>query len=338
MTTTTAAALAFLSDPASYPHRPATVEVVETHMSVVFLAGDRVYKMKKPIRLSFVDFTALEARRVNCEREFALNQRLAPGVYLETLALVRRADGALALGGDGVPVEWLVVMRRLDHDGLMSQTVAMGKVQPADIDRLCDGLAAFYADTQRIAITPAELLASWRDAVDRVEASLTEPAFRLPPPLVAKAIGSLRSQLVQAEDLIAVRASGGFIVDGHGDLRPDHVQLGPPLLVIDRLEFDARLRRIDPFAEVIFLGMECERLGADWIGARLVEGLEARLGDAPAAALLSFYRFYCCCLRAGLSIEHLRDAEPRTPERWPRQACEYLTLALASFPASPRQS
>ena len=321
--------VAFLSDPTSYPHRPATVEAIETHMSFVFLAGERVYKMKKPIHLSFVDFTSLEARRLNCEREVALNQRLAPGVYLRTLPVVRLADERLAMGGDGVPIEWLVVMRRLDQEGLMSQAVGRGNVRPPDIDRLCDALAQFYADARRIEITPTELLTSWREAVDRTEASLTEPAFRLPRPQVGKAIKSLRVLLAGAEGLIGARARDGRIVDGHGDLRPEHVQLGPPLLVIDRLEFDERLRRLDPFDEVIFLGMECERLGAAWIGGQLVEGIKARLGDEPPAALLRFYHCYRACLRAGLSIEHLRDAKPRTPERWPRQACEYLKLAGA---------
>lgn len=100
----------FLSQPGSYPVRPPSVAVLETHMSLVFLAGDLVYKMKRPVRLPFVDYTTLEARRLNCEREVTLNQRLAPGVYLGAIPLLRRADGSLSLVGSGAPVEWLVVI------------------------------------------------------------------------------------------------------------------------------------------------------------------------------------------------------------------------------------
>lgn len=297
-------------------------------MSWVFLAGELVYKMKKPVRLDFVDFSTLEARRHNCERELALNQRLAPGVYLDVVPLMRRADGELALGGDGVPVEWLVVMRRLDERRLLDRAVAAGAVTESDIDRLCDQLAAFYRETPRVDIAPNELVAWWRELVALSERSLTDPRFGLARADVAGPLQALHDFLDRDAGLLAARAVGGRIVDGHGDLRPEHVHLGPPMRIIDRLEFDARLRRVDPFDEIGFLGLECERLGAAWIGRRLREGLERRLRGRPPAPLLRFYRCYRACLRARLSIEHLRDPEPRTPEHWPGQARAYLTLAL----------
>jgi len=327
-----AAVLAFLADPASYPERPPRVEAIETHMSRVFLAGDRVYKLKKPIRLSFVDFSTLEARRRNCDREFALNQELAPGVYLGVVPLVRARDGKLTIDGDGATVEWLLVMRRLRRDRLLNEVIAQGDLKAADIDRLCDVLASFYARTPRIECSPAALIAWWNDSIDLVEKSLTDPLFNLPTADVARLVAALRQFIGHDSSLILARLAAGRILDGHGDLRPEHVHLGPQILLIDRLEFDDRLRWTDPFDEVGFLALECEMLGAKWAGELLVHGLCKRLGETPPIRLLRFYRCYRAALRARLSIEHLRDPAPRTPERWPRQARAYLGLALGALP------
>lgn len=326
------AVVAFLCDPASYPARPEAVRVIETHMSFVFIAGELVYKLKKPIRLGFVDFTGLESRRRNCEREVALNQRLAPGVYLGLVAVTRSSGGELALAGDGAPVDWLVAMRRLDGNALLDRMIADGRVEAADIDRLSDTLARFYAEARRIEITPLELIALWRQSIALVEQSLTDPIFALPAARASPPIAALHDFLDCQGDLIVARLIGGHIVEGHGDLRPEHVHPGPPTLLIDRLEFDDRLRWTDPFDEIGFLGLECAHLGAGWIGPELVQAMSRRLKDHPLPELLRFYRCYRACLRARLSIEHLRDAQPRTPERWPRQALEYLDLAAASLP------
>ena len=324
--------LAFMTNPAAYPEQPRSVEMVETHMSHVFIAGDLVYKMKKPIRLGPIDFTTLEARRQNCEREYALNQRLAPGIYLAVVPLMRRPDGALALGGEGNPVEWFVLMRRLDRNQMLDHLVAHGQVQPADIDRLCAVLTDYYAGSPRIDISPQTLIASWHTGIDLIEKSLTDPIFALPVDAVSRPIQALRHTLENHAGMFVARLVEGRIVDGHGDLRPEHVYLGPQTLIIDRLEFDERLRWTDPFDETSFLGLECERFDAAWIGPYLIDCLSQRLQDKPLPMLLRFYRCYRACLRARLSIEHMRDPHPRTPEKWPRQTHEYLTIALNSLP------
>ncbi len=324
--------LDFLSSPGTYPNQPRSVQLTETHMSYVFMAGDLVYKMKKPIRLGTIDFTTLEARRLNSERELALNPRLAPGVYLKVMPVVRQPGGRLTLAGEGVPIEWLVVMRRLDHDKLLDHRVPHGKVGPADIDQLCEVLTDFYQEAPRIDISPHALVALWRNSIDLTEKSLTDPIFALPAEDVARPIQALRHFLDHHAGILAARAIEGCIRDGHGDLRPEHVHLGPQTLIIDRLEFDETLRRVDPFDEASLLGLECERLGMAWIGPYLVECLMQHLQDRPLPILLRFYRCYRACLRARLSIEHMRDPHPRTPEKWPQQTHEYLAIALNSIP------
>jgi uncharacterized protein len=316
---------AFLSDPASYPGHPSHVEVIETHMSRVFIAGERVYKIKKPMRFPFVDFTSLEQRRLNCIRELELNQELAPDVYLGVLAVSRQPSGPLAIGGGGEPVEWLIVMQRLDREFLLDNALRSGKAGPDHAEKLARILARFYEHAPRIGLGGEDLVQWWREAVSVTGRSLTNPSFALPALAVDRQLNFLQRFLVDNAETIAARAPQ--IVDGHGDLRPEHVHLGPPLRLIDRLEFNPRLRWSDPFDEVVFLGMECERLGAPWFGQRLLQELSRRLGQAPPHELLQFYRCYRACLRARLSIEHLLDPRPRTPERWPVQAREYLKLA-----------
>lgn len=321
------AVFALLADPASYPGHPSKVEAIETHMSRVFLAGDRVYKIKKAMRFPFVDFSSLEQRRLNCLRELELNQALAPDVYLGVLPIAHQASGALAIGGEGDPVEWLVVMRRLDRDGLLDNALRNGTGRPKHADEVAGIIGRFYRGARRIGLTGEDLLDWWREAVALTASSLTNPFLSLPARSVEKPLEFLQRFLTADVDAIAARAP--LILDGHGDLRPEHVHLGPPIRLIDRLEFNARLRWTDPYDEAVFLGMECERLGAPWFGPRLLERLSGLLGEAPPAPLLQFYRCYRACLRARLSIEHLLDTSPRTPERWPAQARDYLSLALA---------
>jgi aminoglycoside phosphotransferase family enzyme len=123
------------------------------------------------------------------------------------------------------------------------------------------------------------------------------------------------------------------LVDGHGDLRPEHVCLNTPPVIIDCLEFSERLRQVDPFDEITYLGLECTRLGAPWIGPRLLARLSAALDDPVKPRLLRFYAGYRACVRARLALAHLDDPCPREPERWPHLAREYLRLGVELNPA-----
>ena len=126
---------------------------------------------------------------------------------------------------------------------------------------------------------------------------------------------------------IEKRIASGWIIEGHGDLRPEHVCLLPRPVIIDCLEFDRRMRILDPYDEVNFLGLECAMHGADWVGPLLLQTLEQRIGHAPPPGLLSTYTAFRAVLRARLCIAHLLDSSPMTPERWPRETRAYLAVA-----------
>lgn len=147
------AKVAFLGCPESYCPAPAEVIPRETHMSWVFLAGERVYKLKKPVHFPYLDFSTIARRERACRAELRLNRRLAPDVYLDVLPLTNGAQGMM-LGGEGVPVDWLVQMKRLDERHMLDRLIIEGRVQTSDIDRLVDVLARFYRTAAPTSVAP----------------------------------------------------------------------------------------------------------------------------------------------------------------------------------------
>lgn len=315
--------IALLSRPAAYGPGVDAVETVETHMSLLFLAGPTVYKLKKPVVYPFLDFRTLAARERNCRDELRLNRRLAPDVYLGLSTITREADGRLALDGSGEVVDWLVRMRRLPAGRTLERLIATGTVSEADVDAIAAVLARFYAGAECGRLGAEEFVAQFRSEHAASRQVLDGFAPELSSPLLAE----VQRFLDEDHALLRARVAAGRIVDGHGDLRPEHVWLNAPPVIIDCLEFNERLRQVDPFDEVTYLGLECARLGAPWIGPRLRAQLAAALGDAVDPRLLRFYAAYRACVRARLALAHLNDAAPRDPERWQPLARDYLRLA-----------
>lgn len=310
--------------------RCAAPQVRETHMSWLLFGPDRVFKLKKPVRTDALDFSTPALRERDAREELRLNRRLAPGVYLGLLAL--QWDGAAL---DLVPeeaarpertVDWLVAMRRLPAERMLDRMVLDGCVTPDHVDALARRLSAFYREAARPPVAPAAHLARLRheQAVNR--RVLATPALGLAA-ATEGVLAAFDRALAAGEGALAARVRRGCLVDGHGDLRPEHVCLVEPPLVIDALEFDAGLRLVDPFDELGFLGLECEMVGGAWIGPRLVARCAQALGDHPPPALLALWRAYRALVRARLSLAHLLDAAPRAPERWRPAAQRYLACA-----------
>jgi aminoglycoside phosphotransferase family enzyme len=316
----------FLSRPQAYGLTDAPIERRETHMSWVFFAGDRVYKLKKPVRLPYLDFSSLERRRHACAAELRLNRRLAADVYLDVVPLTLHL-GALQLAGLGRIVDWLVVMRRLDESRMLEHRLA-DHIQDRELDELAALLVRFYRHAMRVHVAPARHLADWRAAVAYNRKILLEPRLGLPAGLVRRIDGVQRRFLRRHGDRLAERARDGRILDAHGDLRPEHIWLSDGLRIIDCLEFSAPLRANDPLDEIAFLDLECEQLGAPEAGRRIRERVLRGLDETADGPLYRFYRCYRAALRARLSIAHLLEPDPRTPEKWPRRARQYLAIAL----------
>lgn len=317
----------FLSQPSAYPDAPGTVELRETHMSMVFLAGERVFKLKKPVDYAVLDYSTLARRQQAVADEVRLNRRLAPEVYLGARALRRTPDGTLTLGTGGEIVDWLVEMRRLPEAETLTSRIAAGTATPEDIRRVTDRLAAFYRSLVPAAITAAQYLDRFAVEHRKTAEVLADPDFNLDGDRVARAFAAFDTAFDAARPLLTARIAESHIVEGHGDLRPDHVFLTDPPLLIDCLEFSLDLRSVDPFDEIAFLGLECALLGADWVFPTLRAGLSKALDDDPPQALVTFYWCYRALLRARLALLHLYDPVVRNPEKWRPLARRCLVLA-----------
>lgn len=318
--------VAFLSRPEAYAHAIGELTRKETHMSWVFLVGDRVYKLKKPVCFPYLDFSTLARREAACRAEFSLNRRLAPDVYIGVTPLVVSRQG-LSLGGEGRIVDWLVVMRRLDDRWALEQVVREGRLDASQLDRLITTLVRFYRRARPVLLSAGAHLAAWPRNLTLNRRVLLDPRFDLPSGLIRRIDCTLRRFVGEHRNMLQARVRRHRIVDGHGDLRPEHIWLDHEVRIIDCLEFNARLRAVDPLDEVAFLTLECERLGAAWAGQYIREGIEQGLREGTSSELFHFYRCYRATLRARLAIAHLFEVLPRTPEKWPRLARTYLDIA-----------
>ena len=318
-----AAKVSFLGDPAAYGRSTRHVEAHETHMSWLFLTDSRVYKLKKPVRHAFLDFSTIAKRRFYCEEELRLNRRLAAGTYRRLVPLRRDAPGRLVLGGNGRVVDWLVEMERLPQVDMLDERIRSGCVTPREIENVTTMLADFYAACEP-EIADGQAYLRHLVGEQRINRSiLMRPEFGLRN-IVAGALDTVDGLLAGLKPKIEARISHGAIVEGHGDLRPEHVCLCEPPQIIDCLEFNRLMRIIDPYDEINYLGMECEMLGAPWIRAQLDRHLESRLSDRPGAELLALYGGFRALLRARLCMAHLLDRPMRHEEKWRPLAIRYI--------------
>jgi aminoglycoside phosphotransferase family enzyme len=297
-------------------------------MSWVFLAGDRVYKLKKPVRFPYLDFSTLERREAACRAELSLNRRLAPDVYLDVVPLTADADG-LRIAGSGAVVDWLVVMQRLDESHMLEHLIETGSLGRVQVDRLIGLLARFYGRAGSVFMSPARHLAAWRQSLAYNRKVLLDGKLGLPAGCIRRIDAVQRKFLDRRKALLRARVLDRHIVDGHGDLRPEHIFLNDPAKIIDCLEFNPSLRAVDPLDEIAFLTLELDRLGNHFASGYIRHRMRFALHDRAGEELFLFYRCHRAALRARLAIAHLLEPEPRTPEKWPRLARTYLRLAIA---------
>ncbi|WP_036250886.1 hypothetical protein [Methylobacter sp. BBA5.1] len=319
--------VAFLRQPDSYPDKPARVEVVKTHMSWVFLTERLVYKLKKPVKYDYLDFSTLEARHKNCEREIRLNRRLAGHVYLGTVPLTLEADGSLRLDGEGQVVDWLVRMRRLPEERMLDVAIRAGTVDAEDVRKVSQVLARFYRDSPALTISPAEYRRRFEADIQSNLTELSDAGYALPGAQVAQLAAAQRRFLTEQGRLLEQRARDGRIIDAHGDLRPQHICLLPAPVIIDCLEFNRQFRILDPVDELAYLALECERLGVPAIGDQVLAYYTTATGDACPAELIGFYKAFRACLRAKIAVWHTVDHDIRDHRRWLDLAGSYLALA-----------
>lgn len=325
-----AAKVDFLRRPESYTPRPSRVETVETHMAWVFLTDRYAWKMKKPVRYEFLDFSTLPARRGDCEEEVRLNRRLAHNVYFGVVPLNVDPQGTLQLDGEGEPVEWLVKMRRLPSERMLDRLIERGAVNEADVRKAAALLSGFYEHA-----APAQLgTTEYRDRLAReIRANRDElllPKYGLPADQVESLTAAQLELLDHEPALFDQRVEAERVVEAHGDLRPEHICLEEEPVIIDCLEFNRDLRLLDTVSELSFLSLECDRLSAPFVGEWVFDTYRSSTRDDPPPPLLDFYRRYHAATRAKIAVWHLQDSDIREPRKWTAKARRYLELASTS--------
>lgn len=253
----------FLSSPAAYGlDRDEAVVRHETHVSVVFLAGDRAYKLKRAVRFPFLDFRTLDQRRAACETEIAINRRTAPDIYRRVAAVTRAVSGgALALDGDGAVVDWLVEMRRFDEAGMFDRLAGEGRLDRKTMENLADAIADFHA----VATPAADFggAAGTRMIIDNNDASFHEHGGALFDAAAVEALtGRSRAAHERVAELLDDRRAAGRVRHCHGDLHLRNICMidGRPVL-FDAIEFNEEFSHIDVLYDLAFLLMDLDFRG-----------------------------------------------------------------------------
>jgi aminoglycoside phosphotransferase family enzyme len=238
-------------------------------------------------------------------------------------------SGRLSLEGSGEIVDWLVKMRRLPAERTLGHAIAHRTVRPAELRRVVAALARFYRGAPKARIAKNSYRRRFEANIRTNRSELSKPRWRLPIELVRKATEAQLAFLRRRSRLLDARVRDRRIVEAHGDLRPEHVYLGPKPVITDCLEFNRAFRILDPADELAYLALECEMLGDAETGRRLLDLYDALSGDRPPDPLLRFYMSERACLRAKLAIWHLKDRTLRHRAKWRRKALHYLRLACS---------
>jgi len=299
-------------------------QLIETHISWVVLTGEDAYKIKKPVRLPFVDFSTLESRHYFCDEELRLNRRLAPSLYLDVVQVTGNASQPV-LGGSGPLLDYAVHMRRFSEGALFFERLAAGTLQPADVDDLAGVLARFHLDAPRADPSsgfgsPALRCRSVIAALQGVGDLVTEAQ--------RSAISSwIEAQSVQLAALWVARTEQGRVRECHGDLHLRNLVRSDTVLAFDCIEFDPALRYIDVVDDIAFPVMDFLAHGRRDFAFRLLNGWLDLTGDHQSLPALGFAILYRALVRA--QVAALRGDAP--------EACRYFDAALACLrPGQPR--
>jgi aminoglycoside phosphotransferase family enzyme len=331
---TLAEKVAFLQSSGAYSGRSARIEAIETHFAWVFLTARHAYKLKKPVRQATMDYRTLAAREYGCREELRLNRRLARAVYLDVIPLTSRG-GTLFLGKGGQVEDWLVKMRRLPSSRMLDRALARRSLNGAELARLIKTLYRFHARVKHAPMAPRVYVRRLRRRIADNQRALARAGALIRQPLVAAITRAQRNFIWRAAERLSAR--GACVVEGHGDLRAEHVHLGPPPAVIDCVEFSRDLRLLDPAEEIAFLSLEIERLGHRHLAADLLNAARTTRYDFPDQSILDFYMSCLACARAKIAIWHLHDPQFRNARPWIARASSYLRDAQRHIGAALRQ-
>lgn len=297
--------IAFLADPAAHGAQLSSVERIDTHASIIFLAGTRALKLKRAVKYPFLDYSTLELRRRFCEREVAINRRTAPDLYEGVIAVVRRPDGSLGLGGDGDPVDYVVAMQRFAEDGLFSNLADAGRLDAELISRAVDELIDLHAEAE---ILPPDApsgggAAGLHHTIADNASELADYSDMFGDDAVAAYSDAAERAFASVAGLLDRRAADGFVRRCHGDLHLANICMfeGQPTL-FDAIEFSEALACIDTLYDLAFLLMDLDERGLSGLANRAFNRYMARnsavMANVEGLAALPLFMSVRAAIRA----------------------------------------
>jgi aminoglycoside phosphotransferase family enzyme/predicted kinase len=321
-----------MMEPGFYPKPPDKVTHKETHISHLFFAGDLVYKIKKSVRFSFLDYSTLAKRRHFLNQELQLNRRLAPSVYLAVMPIALDESG-WRLGGWGPPQEYTLIMRRLPERRMLPFLLESGQVTEEMMRAVAEVLAPFHTRAEPVHEIPTPLYPSsvqkqWEENLIDLQPFfgtwIEDDAF-----LVLKKFG--RQFIDRHHDLLMRRIDEGWIRDVHGDLHCEHICFAPEgIQIFDCIEFNLQLRCCDLASEIAFLLMDLEVRGDGTLGRPFLARYRELLHDPELTDLLPFYQCYRALVRG--KVEALRSTGPdSSAPRYFRHALRFTWVPLKPF-------
>jgi len=316
-----------LLNPEAYPHKPQKMELVQTQMSFIFLTGEYVYKIKKPVNLGYLDYTTLEKRHFFCHQELELNRRLCPGAYLDVVPIVGEKDG-LRIEGRGKAIEYAVKMKQLPQERMMDVLLPRGQVTLEMVARVAEKLADFHKKAE----TSQEIAAFGRLDVVRQN---TDENFAQTEKYIGTSITAEEYQHIKnytndfidsSASLFDKRVREGKIRDCHGDLHAAHVCFTDDICIYDCIEFNDRFRYSDVASEIAFLAMDLDRYQQAGLSRHLVNTYVGLGRDEELLKLLNFYKCYRAYIRG--KVESFKLDDLYIPEE---EKAKVLTAAQSYF-------
>ena len=301
-----------LLNPEIYPDHPQAVKFIETHISLLFLTGNHVYKVKKPVDFGFLDFTSLGKRKFFCEQEVKLNRRLSPTIYLGVVTITQD-DNRIILDGKGELVEYAVKMRQIPEEFLMDKLLEKKQVTPRMIEAVSEKLVKFYfaAESNDLIQSFAKPERVKQDTDENFEQ--TEKYIDVTiPGQVYEAVKNRTNEFFRTKGKIFhQRIATDRIRDCHGDLRLEHIFWGDEISIFDCIEFNERFRYTDVAADIAFLAMDLDYHSRQDLSEHLIRTFIGESGDQELVEVLDFYKCYRAYVRG--KVESFRLDDPHIP-------------------------
>ena len=316
-----------LLDSRTYPHKPRKVELVQTQMSFIFLTGEYVYKIKKPVDLGYLDYTTLEKRHYFCSQELELNRRLCPGAYLAVVPIIEEKD-QLRVEGKAKAIEYAVKMKQLPQERMMDVLLSVGDVTVEMVNRVTERLVDFHHNAEtnqkiaafgRLDVIRQNTDENFYQTDKYIGSSITVNQYRHIKDYTNNFIASKTS-------LFDRRVTEGRIRDCHGDLHAAHVCFTEDICIYDCIEFNDRFRYSDVASEIAFLAMDLDRYQQSGLSQHLVNTYVKLSHDEELMKLLSFYKCYRAYVRG--KVESFKLDDRCIPEE---EKTKVLTAARSYF-------